>query len=74
MANCKGCGARIIWATLDDLTKVPLDPKTPTYQERLSPGLTTWSRSGAMVSHVATCSKAKENGRALKKEVPNVVA
>lgn len=31
IATCKGCGKKIIWATKQDGTRIPLDPSPPVY-------------------------------------------
>ena len=30
--TCKGCGARIIWATTEDGKRIPIDPKPAIYE------------------------------------------
>ena len=70
-ATCNGCGKPIVWATVRAIdgslsgTKIPLDPRPPTYAADLPEsttvdGLLIVERSTARVSHFATCPKAND--------------
>ena len=63
-ATCKGCGRKIVWASDEKGTKIPLDPSAPVY-ELLVEGSTLCRRTGrhVMVSHFATCPKASDFSR-----------
>lgn len=73
MAECRGCGAKIVWGRDAKGTLIPLDPKPPTYvkQERLletagASNAIEVARSDAMVSHFATCPNANQFSKGRK--------
>ena len=62
-AICRGCGAPIVWAVLENGTKVPLDPKPPVYHTgtlRPDGGVNATRDREALVSHFATCPQANQ--------------
>jgi hypothetical protein len=72
VANCKGCGALIVWAELANGKRVPLDPRPAVYDVTLAgvahEALTAEraDRRRYMVSHFATCPEANRFSGASK--------
>ena len=62
MANCRSCGAAIIWATTTAGKRMPLDPKpiSVAIGEGVTNGGTVEIRRG-YVSHFATCPSADQH-------------
>lgn len=78
---CKGCGRPIVWAVMDG-KRIPLDPQPAVYTvvgdgsngtvcERDRPGGNVMGQLlSHMVTHFATCPKARDfSGSSKKKEV-----
>lgn len=74
MAECEGCGKRIVWVVVNGMN-IPLDPTPPVYEligtydggwEPLRAKLSKLygkgddRRRGAMVSHFVTCPNREE--------------
>lgn len=60
-AACKGCGLRIVWVTLPNGKKMPLDLRAPTYTVEQRNGIVVGVRQETTyVSHFATCEKARD--------------
>lgn len=57
MAECKGCGAAIVWGTTEDGKTIPLDPKPPVYRFNQYGRI---EKVDASVTHFATCPKAND--------------
>ena len=55
---CRGCGRPIVFGTLPNGKRVPLDPSAPVYA--VSEDGTCDRVQGVMVSHFSTCSKAND--------------
>jgi hypothetical protein len=58
--ECKGCGRPIIWGITEDGTRIPLDPKPPTYVLEFTGerGVKVRRVRSVLVSHFATCPQA----------------
>ncbi len=56
--KCRGCGAKMVWATTAKGEKIPLDPRAPTYViEGDLLGARRAVRVPSMVSHFSVCPK-----------------
>lgn len=55
---CGGCGKQIVFGTLPNGKRVPLDPSAPVYS--VAEDGTCDRVQGVMVSHFATCSHAND--------------
>ena len=71
MANCKGCGKKIIWGVTPEGKKIPLDPSPPVYAVEVGAVLHTDGQfvrraSGFHVSHFATCPNANDFSKGRK--------
>ncbi len=71
LVDCKGCGQKIFFIKTSNGKSMPLDAKPVFfYQEVLgSSGRIGWTGSQGYVPHWATCKKAKDFKKALKKKV-----
>lgn len=75
MSNCRGCGAKLVWALGEKGNAIPLDPKPPVYEvtpigdsdelmaTRLPQKDVGKRGSVYLVSHFATCPKASRFSR-----------
>lgn len=72
MSKCRGCGREVVWGVTPDGKRIPLDPRPPVYRTgALLPGGGVHCERDreALVSHFATCSKAKDfSGTSRRKE------